>query len=127
MLWTPLLFFILLALVQIGIYLFAEHVAATAAQAGDRSGRQNEPLYANDPQTWKGMAKAAANNWVDDLIGQGVAKDINADPELSPLVNQCTPQIVTVTVTFTTSSLFGRLSVHGQSEGPVENFYPNNC
>lgn len=122
--WTPLLLIILLALVQIGLYLFAEHVAATAAQAGARAGRQDEP---GDPGGWQAPASAAAVAWVNELIGSGVAGPVTATPTIAGVTRpvQCAPPVVTVQVAFTMNSLFGGMHVHAQSAGPVENFYPD--
>jgi Flp pilus assembly protein TadG len=123
-LWTPLLLLMLLALVQLGLYLFAQHVATTAAQAGARAGRQDEP---SDPNGWKTTASSAAVAWINDLIGKDISGNVSTVPTMTRAANACTPPIVEVTVTFTTTSLFGSFHVHGESQGPVENFYPNNC
>ncbi|HEV2636167.1 MAG TPA: TadE/TadG family type IV pilus assembly protein [Actinocrinis sp.] len=121
-LWTPLLFFILFLLFQLGLFLFAQHVADTAAQAGARTARQDEATDKN----WQNEAVDAAASWVDNLIGPGISGPITTTPTIQgdPDPGACTPPIVTVEVAFTMNSVFGGMSVHAQSAGPVENFYP---
>jgi Flp pilus assembly protein TadG len=120
---TPLLMIILLALVQIAMYVFAQHVAATAAQAAARAGREDQPA---DPGGWTTASRDAADSWINDLIG-GAAGDVKVTPTLlAPVPNTpCTPPTITVTVTFSMAALLGSFQAHGQSQGPVENFYPD--
>jgi Flp pilus assembly protein TadG len=120
--WTPLLMLMILAVVQLSMYLFAEHVAGTAAQAGARAAREGEASNAG----WQGAAQQAADSWVNDLIGPGTAPTVKAFvSKAAP--NACTPPQVEVTVSFTMNSLLGGMTVHGMNEGPVENFYPDDC
>lgn len=121
--WTPLLLLILLALVQLGLYLFALHVAETAAQAGDRAARQDEP----SDKHWVTDSDLIATQWVNDLMGPDITGNVDPEPRISPVVNQCTPQTVTFTISFTTASLLGHFQVKAQSQGPIENYYPDNC
>ena len=120
--WTPLLLIILLALAQLALVLFAQHVADTAAQAGARAGRQDEPT---DPKGWTSVAATTADNWVNGLVGDAVKPDtLKTLPVFNKAPNACTPPTVTVQVSFQMSSLLGSLTARGQSQGPVENFYP---
>ena len=118
---TPVLMLILILLVQVAMYVFAEHVAATAAQAGDRAAREDLP---SDPSGWKTSVNDAVTSWVGDLIGDGVDGPVTVTTGVVPKVaSQCAPQTVTVTVQFEMISLFGGLKATGVSAGPVENFY----
>jgi hypothetical protein len=120
---TPVLMIILLALVQTAMYLFAQHVAATAAQAAARAGREDQPA---DPGGWTTASRNAANSWIGDLLGDA-ADDVVITPVLVQPVppSPCVPPNITVTVTFSMASLLGSFGAHGQSQGPVENFYPD--
>ena len=123
---TPILMLILLALVQTAMYVFAEHVAATAAQAAARTAREDQP---GDPGGWVKQSRSAGESWIDDLLGSA-ATSVNVDPRLLAAVpdNACTPPNIHVVVTFSMASLLGdNFQVHGESQGPVENFYPDNC
>jgi Flp pilus assembly protein TadG len=122
-LWTPLLLIMLIALVELGLYVFAEHVAATAAQAGARAGRQEEPANGN----WRSDVTTAADDWVEGLVGDAANGPITVTPQLFKAPNACTAPMLEVQVSFTMSSLIGGFQAHGMSEGPVENYYPNNC
>ena len=121
--WTPLLMFMILIVVQFALYLFAAHVASTAAQAGARAAREDEAAGG----AWQADATQAADNWVDNLIGDGASTPVVTAWVAVPQANPCTPPDVEVTVSFTMNSLLGGMNVNGMNEGPVENFYPDDC
>ena len=120
--WTPLLLLMIMLAVQLAMWLFAVHVASTAAQAGARAAREDE---ATD-SAWQGAASDAAKSWINDLIGPDNGATVNAFVAV-PAPNGCTPAQVEVTVSFKMNSLFGGMTVNGKNEGPVENFYPDDC
>lgn len=125
--WTPLLLFMILIAVQFALYLFAEHVASTAAQAGARVAREEQANPNDQNGIWQADAQQAAQNWIDNLIGQSAVTAYQAVP-IGPtaIKNNCAPY-VGVTVSFTMDSLLGGMNVSGTNEGPVENFYPAGC
>jgi Flp pilus assembly protein TadG len=122
MVWTPLLMFLIVVAVQLAMYLFAEHVASTAAQAGARAAREDEATESG----WQGAATDAAKSWVNNLIGTGSGATASAFV-VKPAPNACTPAQVEVTVTFKVYSVWGTMTVTGKNEGPVENYYPDDC
>lgn len=112
--------FMLVILVELGLWVFAEHVASTAAQAGARTGRQEEP----GNTAWKSSVQLVADNWVESLVGDAADGPVNVTSTyVQPL--PCSLPIVEVQVSFTMKSLIGGFGVSGMSQGPVENYYPD--
>jgi hypothetical protein len=104
------------ATVQFGLYLFADHVAQAAAQAGARKARAE----ADANPGWAGDARAQAHSYIDQLgpqllIGRGVR-----------VVGDGT-ETVGVEVRGSVPSVFPglKLEVHSVSQGPVERFVPD--
>jgi Flp pilus assembly protein TadG len=64
-LYTPLLFLLLIGTVQFGMFFFARHVAIAAAQEADRTARAE----AADPgaYNWEADATATGNQWIKTL------------------------------------------------------------
>jgi Flp pilus assembly protein TadG len=121
---TPILFFLMFGSVDIGLALFARHVAVSAAQEGARVARED----AADPNAdWQTSSTAAASNWVTSLLGDLVVADPN-----TPMANSFAPvpldepfPQVGVTVNFSIISLMPglRFTENASSVGPVECFY----
>ncbi|AOW88488.1 TadE family protein [Streptomyces olivaceus] len=113
---TPVLFFMIFATVQFGLYFFADHVAQAAAQAGARKARATADAQ---PGGWR----VEANDVVDSYIRQ-----LGPQLVLSPDVKTLQPQQDTVGVEITARipTVFPGLdlTVHAQSMGPVERFVP---
>ncbi|MFG2160897.1 TadE family protein [Streptomyces olivaceus] len=113
---TPVLFFMIFATVQFGLYFFADHVAQAAAQAGARKARATADAQ---PGGWRGEANDVVDSYIRQLGPQLV---------LSPDVKTLQPQQDTVGVEITARipTVFPclDLTVHAQSMGPVERFVP---
>ncbi|MBF8169533.1 MULTISPECIES: TadE family protein [Streptomyces] len=113
---TPVLFFMIFATVQFGLYFFADHVAQAAAQAGARKARATADAQ---PGGWRGEANDVVDSYIRQLGPQLV---------LSPDVKTLQPQQDTVGVEITARipTVFPGLdlTVHAQSMGPVERFVP---
>ncbi|GHJ01254.1 hypothetical protein TPA0906_31190 [Streptomyces olivaceus] len=113
---TPVLFFMIFATVQFGLYFFADHVAQAAAQAGARKARATADAQ---PGGWRGEANDVVDSYIRQLGPQLV---------LSPEVKTLQPQQDTVGVEITARipTVFPGLdlTVHAQSMGPVERFVP---
>lgn len=111
---TPVLFFMIFATVQFGLYFFADHVAQAAAQAGARKARATADAQ---PGGWRGEAQDVVDSYVRQLGPQLV---------LSPDVKLLQPEQDTVGVEITARipTVFPGLdlTVHAQSVGPVERF-----
>jgi TadE-like protein len=124
---TPILFILMFGSVDIGLALFARHVAVSAAQEGARVARQD----AADPGSdWQASSADAAQNWVTSLLG-----DLVVIPPDTPIANSYAPvpldepyPEVGVTVSFGIVSLMPGLtfSENASSVGPVECFYALN-
>ncbi|WP_405938223.1 pilus assembly protein [Streptomyces sp. NBC_00726] len=114
---TPLLFFMIFATVQFALYSFADHVAQAAAQAGAREARAQAD---EDPGGWQAKGRAVAGRYIQQLGPQLV---------LSPDVRAYQPDAATVGVEITARvpSVFPGLdlTIHAQSQGPVERFVPD--
>jgi hypothetical protein len=114
---TPVLFFMIFATVQFGLYFFADHVAQAAAQAGARKARAEADV---DPG-WSAKATATAANYIDQL-----------GPNLldGRTIKALRPDNVTVGIEVDADvpTVFPGLhfSVHQSSQGPVERFVPDN-
>jgi len=115
---TPLLFFMIFATVQFGLYFFADHVAQAAAQAGARKARAEAD---QDPGGWQGKATSTAQTYINQL-----GPKLLDGQSITPLH----PDAVTVGVRVTARvpTIFPGLhfSVHEESQGPVERFVPDN-
>jgi TadE-like protein len=115
---TPVLFFMIFATVQFGLYFFADHVAQAAAQAGARKARAEADA---DPGGWADKATSTAAGYIDQL-----GPNLLEGPEIKPL----RPDNVTVGVQVTADvpTIFPGLhfSVHESSQGPVERFVQDN-
>ena len=111
---TPVLFFMIFATVQFGLYFFADHVAQAAAQAGARKARATVDAQ---PGAWRGEARDVVDSYIRQLGPQLV---------LSPDVKMVQPEQNTVGVEITARipTVFPGLdlTVHAQSMGPVERF-----
>jgi hypothetical protein len=115
---TPVLFFMIFATVQFALYFFADHVAQAAAQAGARKARATAH---DEPGGWRGEAGDVVDSYIRQLGPQLV---------LSPDVKMVQPDQNTVGVEITARipTVFPglNLTVHAQSEGPVERFVQDN-
>ncbi|MFF4250932.1 TadE/TadG family type IV pilus assembly protein [Streptomyces sp. NPDC001663] len=115
---TPVLFFMIFATVQFALYFFADHVAQAAAQAGARKARATAH---DQPGAWRGEARDVVDSYISQLGPQLV---------LSPNVEMLQPEQNTVGVEITAKvpAVFPglNLTVHAQSEGPVERFVREN-
>ncbi|MGC0384349.1 Flp pilus assembly protein TadG [Streptomyces sp. SAI-129] len=111
---TPVLFFMIFATVQFGLYFFADHVAQAAAQAGARKARATADAQ---PGAWRGEAQDVVDSYIRQLGPQLV---------LSPDVTMLQPEQNTVGVEITARipTVFPGLdlTVHAESMGPVERF-----
>ncbi|MGZ3100759.1 TadE family protein [Streptomyces sp. H72] len=111
---TPVLFFMIFATVQFGLYFFADHVAQAAAQAGARKARATAH---DQPGGWRGEAQDVVDSYIRQLGPRLV---------LSPDVKLLQPEQDTVGVEITARipTVFPGLdlTVHAQSMGPVERF-----
>jgi hypothetical protein len=114
---TPVLFFMIFATVQFGLYFFADHVAQAAAQAGARKARAE--AY-DDPTGWQDKATSTAASYIDQL-GPNLLDGRNIKP--------LRPDAVTVGIQVTADvpTVFPGMhfSVHESSQGPVERFVPD--
>jgi hypothetical protein len=115
---TPVLFFMIFATVQFGLYFFADHVAQAAAQAGARKARAEANA---DPAHWADTARSTASDYIDQL-GPNLLDGRSITP-----INQY-PTTVGIRVTATVPAVFPGLhfSVHEVSQGPVECFVADN-
>jgi Flp pilus assembly protein TadG len=115
---TPVLFFMIFATVQFGLYFFADHVAQAAAQAGARKARAEADA---DPGGWQGKATSTADSYIDQL-----GPNLLDGRSVTPL--QPDPVTVGVRVTAQVPTIFPGMhfSVHEESQGPVERFVPDN-
>jgi len=122
--WTPVLFLMMFVSVQVGLVMFARHVAVTAAQEGDRVGREEAyPYYTHGSAQWKRDAQNTATSWVNNLIG-GLVDERSLSAVAAGDPGGTRPQ-VKLTVTFSIATAFPHwdLNVTGVSQGPVECFY----
>jgi Flp pilus assembly protein TadG len=136
-LWTPMLFVVMFAAVQVGLYLFAQHVATSAAQEGAREARDNAYPDEQAGVDWAGQSTSYAAGWAQDLIGGLIATN---GPALAPTALPGSGYIdfgtaqnpeAGVSLTFNVVSVIPYItfSVSASSEGPVECFYNDtgNC
>lgn len=119
---TPLLFLLMFGSVQVGLALFARHVAVTAAQEGARTAREQA---ANPNADWQTLSIQASNGWVTSLLGHLVEGGPNfSTPFVQVPLTDPYPEVGT-TVQFSIASVVPgwTFSVNAQSVGPVECFY----
>ncbi|MFE0807774.1 TadE family protein [Streptomyces sp. NPDC058794] len=111
---TPVLFFMIFATVQFGLYFFADHVAQAAAQAGARKARATADAQ---PGAWRGEARDVVDSYISQLGPQLViAPDVKMlQPEQDTVGVEITARIPTVFPGLD-------LTVHAESMGPVERF-----
>lgn len=125
---TPILFLLMFGSVQIGLALFARHVAVTAAQEGARVARE-DAADPNSTATWETDSTDAASGWVTDLLGDLVVATANpiAQSQVAVPLTDPYPQ-VGVSVTFQIVSVMPGLDFteNATSIGPVECFYDVN-
>ncbi|WP_443070932.1 TadE family protein [Streptomyces sp. NBC_01476] len=115
---TPVLFFMIFATVQFGLFFFADHVAQAAAQAGARKARAEANA---DPGGWAGKATSTAADYIDQL-GPNLL-----DGRHITTVDE-RPLTVGVRVTADVPTVFPGLhfTVDESSRGPVECFVADN-
>jgi len=123
-LWTPVLFLLMFGSVQFGLAMFARHVAVTAAQEGDRVGREEAyPYYTRGSTAWQGKAQSTAIDWVENIIGGLVSsKGVTAKATGQP--GAANPEVrVEVSFSIVTAIPDWTFGVDAVSQGPVECFY----
>jgi hypothetical protein len=124
---TPILFLLMFGSVQIGLALFARHVAVSAAQEGARVARED----ADNPNVnWQVTAPAAADNWATSLLHGLISGAPNAVPQGPPKPQGENPEVgVSVNFSIVTIMPGWDISVNATSIGPVECFYDplGNC
>ncbi|HEX4791933.1 MAG TPA: TadE/TadG family type IV pilus assembly protein [Actinospica sp.] len=118
---TPLLFLLMFGSVQVGLALFARHVAISAAQQGARTAREQADSPGLD---WRGHSTTAAKSWVTDLLGDLVDDGPTAQPLAPVPVGDQNPQVgVSVQFGIATVVPGWTFAFTAQSVGPVECFY----
>ncbi|MYS24370.1 TadE-like protein [Streptomyces sp. DvalAA-14] len=115
---TPVLFFMIFATVQFGLYFFADHVALAAAQAGARKARAEADA---DPGGWSDSATDTARTYIRQL-----GPKLLTDGAIEPV--QPDAATVGIRVTGNVPTIFPGLHFHVRelSQGPVERFVPDN-
>jgi Flp pilus assembly protein TadG len=119
-LYTPLLFLMLFATVQFGMYFFARHVAIAAAQESDRVARAE----ADQSQfNWSADAQTKGSAWIDTL-----APSLLTGSSVVPCQTFGPPWTVTVRVTATVPAIVPGMSmkVTESSTGVVEQYIAAN-
>ncbi|WP_443057143.1 TadE family protein [Streptomyces sp. NBC_00669] len=118
---TPVLFFMIFATVQFGMYYFADHVAQAAARAGARKARDE----ASTGQDWSGDASQTASDYIRQL-----GPELLIDPHVVPSRDANDADTVRVQVTAKVPTVFPlagfSFKVNETSSGPVERFVPDN-
>jgi hypothetical protein len=118
---TPILFLLMFGSVQIGLALFARHVAISAAQEGAREARETAVSTTTD---WQTAAQGAATDWVTSLLGDLVVGAPTATPlEPVPLGDQYPEVGVRVQFSIVSIVPLWDFSMDASSIGPVECFY----
>lgn len=114
---TPVLFFMIFATVQFGLFYFADHVAQAAAQAGARKARAEADA---NPGGWEAKAKATALSYIAQL-----GPRLLEGPTVTP--SRPANNTVGVRVTATVPTVFPGMTftVNEQSQGPIERFVPD--
>jgi hypothetical protein len=131
-----MLFVVMFAAVQVGLYLFAQHVATSAAQEGARQARENAYPDEQAGVDWAGQSESYATGWAQNLIGGLIATNGQGSslvPTAMPgngLIDFGTAQNpeVGVGLSFRVVSVipYVTFTVSASSEGPVECFYNDN-
>jgi hypothetical protein len=106
--------------VQIGLALFAQHVAISAAQEGARSAREQAISVAD----WQTPATSTATRWVQSLLGdlvEGTPTSLPLEPV--PIGDQNPEVGVSVQANIATVVPGWQFTVNATSVGPVECFY----
>ena len=121
---TPILFLLMFGSVQIGLALFARHVAVSAAQQGAREAREDA---ANTNVDWQTESTGAATGWVTDLLSDLVQGAPTAQPVVRVPLQDPYPE-VGVSVQFSIVSVVPGwdFTQNATSVGPVECFYDVN-
>jgi Flp pilus assembly protein TadG len=118
---TPVLFFMIFATVQFGMYYFADHVAQAAARAGARRAR-DEAATGTD---WSADARLAAADRIRQL-----GPRLLVEPRVAASRDARDPDTVEVQVTARVPSVFPwpgfAFRVDEASQGPVERFVPDD-
>ncbi|MFB7376557.1 TadE family protein [Kitasatospora purpeofusca] len=113
---TPVLFLVILAIVQFGLYYFASTVCEASAQAGARKARASADA---SPGGWQGLARSTTQNRISSL-----APSLAGDPSITTF--QDGDQVgVTVTARVVKVVPFLNLTVTSKSVGPIERFVPD--
>ena len=110
--WTPILFALLAAGIQWGMYLWAKHVAESAAQQAAITAQDE---YASDPSHWYADSRQTALGQIHAL-----APDLLESPAAVPSQSGTT---VTVTVTATVPHILWSWFTPGidvSATGPIE-------
>lgn len=114
---TPVLYFLIFATVQFGLYFFADHVAQATAQAGARMARKTAE---SNPGGWRALATAEAENRLAT-----VGPRLLTDPDLRPV--QLDENTVGMEVEGGVVNVFPflDLTAEARSDGPIERFVPD--
>ncbi|MEV6602771.1 TadE family protein [Kutzneria sp. NPDC051319] len=108
---TPLLLFMLLAIVQVALWSHATHIAQAAASQGLAMARAQDGTAA--------AGSASAQQMLDQLdSGPLTGTSVNAD-------RSATAASVRISGTATSVVPFLHLPVHAEAVGPVERFVPD--
>jgi Flp pilus assembly protein TadG len=109
---TPVLLFLVLAIIQFGLWFHAQHVAQAAAEQGVEAARANGATAEDGLRRAEDFLDEAAPT----LIGDRVV-DVGREGDLA-----------SVTVDGTTVAVVPgiRLSVHAEAVSPVERFYEDD-
>lgn len=117
---TPVLFFMIFATVQFGMFYFAEHVAQAAARAGARKARDE----AATNQDWQGDAHDAASSYISQL-----GPSLLLSPRIEAAKDPGDANMVRVRVRAGVPSVFPfpgvKFHVDETSQGPIECFVPD--
>lgn len=114
---TPVLYFMIFATVQFGLYFFADHVAQATAQAGAREARRTAE---SNPGAWQGLALAKAQERLDT-----VGPKLLTSPDIDPYVSDDDRVGVAVEGGVVNVFPFIDLTARAESEGPIERFVPD--
>ncbi|MFD9125414.1 TadE family protein [Kitasatospora sp. NPDC059571] len=113
---TPLLFLMLLSIVQFGMYFFAAQVTEAAAQAGARKARATAD---DNPGGWRDLARSTSQTRIDTLgpalVGSATITPIQDGDQVG----------ITVTSTVVPVVPWLHLRVTTRSIGPIERFIPD--
>ncbi|MEV7177821.1 TadE family protein [Kitasatospora sp. NPDC093679] len=113
---TPLLFLMILTIVQFGMYFFATQVTEAAAQAGARKARATAD---DNPGGWREQARSTSQTRIDTL---GPA--LVGSPSINPV--QDGDQVgIAVTSNVVAVVPWLHLKTTSRSIGPIERFIPD--